>query len=394
MHKNRAKHKGDHMQNERKPRILVSGLAYDDGKSGISEYIQKVVEQLSKLATVDFILLEQDIKDFSVKNSSLQFLPVSNHLHRPLLSMLYHLYILPRRIKKWKNKYDLVFLPAGNRRLLSFYPIRTVVTIHDLSQFHITSKYDKFRMFYIMRVVPHYLKLAQVIMAVSEQTKKDMVKFYHIPSDKIVVNHNGFSQDKFSNSAPEQEVLEKYNLSKPYFLYISRIEHPGKNHLNLIKAYELLPEETREKFDLVLGGSDWNGSEEVHNYAKQSHSHSSIRFLGYVPNTDLKALYERCAIYIFPSLWEGFGLSLLEAMACGAPVICSNCSSLPEVGGNAVLTFDPQDPKDISKRILEILEGPELRKDLIHNGFERVKEFSWERHTERIMEELRLKIEE
>lgn len=382
------------MNNEKLPRILVSGLAYDDGKSGISEYIQKVVEQLSRIASVDMIILAQDIPHFPIKHPSLHFIPVSNRLHRPIFSMLYHLYLLPYKIRKWKDKYDLLFLPAGNRRLMSFYPIRTVVTVHDLSQFHITLKYDRFRMFYITRIIPHYLNLAHVIMAVSEQTKKDMIRFYHIHAEKIIVNYNGFSADKFADSASSEEVMEKYQLAKPYFLYISRIEHPGKNHLNLIKAYELLPPELREQYDLVLGGSDWNGSDVVHQYAEQSTAKTGIRFLGFVPNRDLYALYNQCALYLFPSLWEGFGLSLLEAMACSVPVVCSNCSSLPEVGGDAVLTFDPKDAWDMRNCIMNVLETSGLRNDLINKGFERLKEFSWEVHSKRILEEIGMKIDE
>ncbi|HNX00448.1 MAG TPA: glycosyltransferase, partial [Candidatus Cloacimonadota bacterium] len=244
-------------------RILISGLAYDDGKSGISEYIQKVVEELSHHARIDLIMLEQDIGKFPVKNDAIHFIPVSNKLHKPILSMLYHLYILPHKVRKWKNRYDFMFLPAGNRRIMASYPLKTVVTIHDLSQFHIPMKYDKFRMFYITSIIPRYLKDADVIMAVSEQTKKDLIQFYHIPESRIIVNHNGFSQEKFQNSHPIDEVMNKYHLSKPFLLYISRIEHPGKNHLNLIKAYEHLPQEMKNKYDLVLGGSDWNGAETV-----------------------------------------------------------------------------------------------------------------------------------
>lgn len=366
-------------------RILVSGLAYDDGKSGISEYIQKVVEELSHLARIDLIMLQQDIDRFPVKNDSIRFIPVSNRLHSPILSMLYHLYVLPGIVKKWKSRYDFMFLPAGNRRIMAYFPLKTIVTVHDLSQFHIPLKYDRFRMFYITHLIPRYLGKADVIMSVSEQTKKDLLQYYHIPEQKIIVNHNGFSPDKFKESSQTDTVIAKYSLAKPFLLYISRIEHPGKNHLNLIKAYELLPDEFRRKVDLVLGGSDWNGSENVHRYADHSQARDGIKFLGYVPNTDLKALYERCELYIFPSLWEGFGLSLLEAMACSAPVICSNCSSLPEVGGNAVLTFDPKDPWDIRNKIVEVMGDRDLREEMIRRGYERLKEFSWERHAKAII---------
>jgi glycosyltransferase involved in cell wall biosynthesis len=220
------------------------------------------------------------------------------------------------------------------------------------------------------------------VQAVSEQTKQDMLQFYHLPENRITVNYNGFNRTQFNVDAAAKPNM---TFSKPYILYISRLEHPGKNHLNLLKAYELLPQKIRDSYHLILGGGDWNGAEIIHNYASQSAESKNIHFLGYVNASDLKALYQNAVLYVFPSLWEGFGLSILEAMACGTPVICSNVSSLPEVGGNAVCTFDPLDPQSIAQTIQKVLENPLLQAEMKSKGLIRTEDFSWQKHVQKIL---------
>ena len=369
------------MKNKSGYRIFVSGLAYDEGKSGISDYLNNVICQLTIDHQVDMIMLEDDINKFPVKNENLHLISVSRKLKRPVFNMLWHLFVLPGKYKF--SNYDFIFLPAGNRRIMAKYPIPSIVTFHDLSQFHIPGKYDTLRMLYIKKVIPFYVKKADKILAISNNTKDDLIKYYRFNPKGISVNYNGYNSERFK-PAPWSS-RKPLGLQKKYFLYIARIEHPGKNHLNLIKAYEELPQEIKDRYDLVLPGKAWSGSEKVFDYTKKSSDKERIHFPGFVENEILPELYQQSSLYIFPSLYEGFGIPLIEAMASGIPVICSNTSSLPEIGGKAVSLFDPYSVDSIRDTIARVISGKKMQKAMIDNGFKQIKQFSWKHHSDMII---------
>ncbi len=350
-------------------RILSSAMGYDGGKSGISEYINQVTEHLCREHQVDLLILEQDREVFPLPESdNLRFITFSGRYAKPALNMLWHSLILPFRINF--SEYDFVFLPAGNRRLFARCPKPCLVTFHDLSQFHIPGKYDALRMFYIKKIVPALLKrTADLVFAVSSSTKRDIVEYYKYPEEKIEVNYNGYNAGRFESEGGDAEtVKQNYKLTKPYILYVARIEHPGKNHLNLIKAYEQLPEELKESYEMVFAGSQWLGGDAVTEYWEKSPDKDRIKFLGFVKNDMLPGLYRGASIYAFPSFFEGFGIPLLEALSSGVPSICANTSSLPEVGGDAVLTFSPDKPEEIRDRLVEVMENADLRKEMVCKG--------------------------
>lgn len=364
-------------------RIFVSMMAYDKGRSGISDYSNNVVKHLASQNKLDIAILESDLNAFPVKNENINFLPISDKLANPLINMLWHLFILPMKISR--QKYDFVFLPAGNRRIFCRYPVFTITTFHDLSQFHIEQKYDKFRMFYIRKVVPFFLKKVEQIVAVSNATKQDIIEFYGIPENKITVIYNGFNEQKFNNKPAGKSIAEILGKNKKYILYVARIEHPGKNHLNLVKAYEKFPDKIKKEYDLVCAGGFKERSEEVLQYAKNSPDSGNINFTGFFPMQDLVDLYKNASVFAMPSFYEGFGIPLVEAMACGIPIACSDRGPLPEVGGKAVLLFDPDDPSDISNKIETILSDEKKRKEIIDSGLDRKKTFDWKQHAESII---------
>jgi glycosyltransferase involved in cell wall biosynthesis len=368
-------------------KILLSCLAFDGGKSGISDYIVSTTREFIKEHEVYLLIHPSDRAVFPLEDPRLHFIEIPEFLKKPLLSMAWHLYVLPF----WPSlkRYDMIFLPAANRRLFCKYSDRTILTFHDLSQFHIPGKYDFLRMFYIKHIVPHYLHKAPRIYAISESTKYDLRRYYGIPGKRIHVNYNGYNPAKLEHPVGHSELESKYGFRGSYILYIARVEHPGKNHLNLLKAYERLPEEIKQQYSLVLGGSLWTGSEAVTDYWEKMKDKSRVCFAGFVQEGDLAGLYKHAALYVFPSLYEGFGIPLLEAFASGIPVACSNTSSLPEIGKNAVLTFNPQKPKEIASAMQTLLSNPALVEDMKAKGYKRLEAFSWERHAKRLLETLK-----
>lgn len=367
--------------------ILISCLAFDEGKSGISDYIVSVCREMIVEHQVTLLIHPSDKAIFPLKSPNLRYIRIPEWIKRSAISMFWHLFVLPYSIDF--KPYDLVFLPAGNRRLMAKYPKNTAVTFHDLSQFHIAAKYDGFRMFYIKHVIPYFLRTAPRIYAISENTKKDMVLYYRLPPNRIQINYNGYSPEKLSNSTGIEELRKGLNLNKKYILYVARIEHPGKNHLNLIKAYALLPAEIRDEYDLVCAGGFWNGSDKVFAYAGQLECFKSIHFTGFVSNADMAALYLNASLYVFPSLYEGFGIPMLEAFAAGIPVVCANRSSLPEIGLDAVISFDPEKPEMMAKDMLTVLKDPGLAQEMVRKGRERLAAFSWKKHTNTILNSFR-----
>ena len=359
-------------------KILVSCVPFDGGKSGISVYIRGLTAALAAQGHELTLIVEKDAAG-SFPGFAKIVLP--GFCRRAVFSMLYHLWVLPFRIKF--RKYDMAVICAANRRAFCRYPIFTAAVVHDLSQYHVAAKYDRLRMFYIRHLLPRCVRKAQAPVAISHSTAADMTEYWRIPAERIRVIPDGLSvSGEESDAGPW---LKNSGITRPFVLYISRLEHPGKNHENLIRAWDLLPPEIADSCDLVLAGAPWNGSEKIFQAAAASPRADHIRFPGFVKPELLPSLYRRASAYVFPSLFEGFGLSLIEAMHYGVPCCCSEGSSLGEVGRGAALLFDPLDADAIAGALTRLLEDSALREEMIKAGYRRAAEFTWENHVERII---------
>ena len=367
-------------------KLLVSCIPYDRGKSGISVYVREVVRALSEQGHELTLLCEpqarkEESEKFKVESEKLESTATAilhsplYTLHSPVLSMLWHLFVLPLWIRRRRREFDGFVICAANRRVCAWYPIETTATVHDLANFHIPGKYSRLRMFYLAHVLPFFAKRAQHLVAVSEATKADMVKFWHCREEDVTVLYNGLSKEssKFK--------VESENFKLSTILFISRIEHPGKNHVRLIEAYSRLPRPLAEAHPLVIAGADWKDAEVVHEAARKSPHADLIRFTGFVDAADMPRLWSEAGFYVFPSLFEGFGLSLVEAMDRGIPCACSNNGSLGEIAGDVAITFDPYDVDSIAGALKNLLdETQEARVDRVSRGREWIKRFSWEDH--------------
>ncbi|PHQ74741.1 MAG: mannosyltransferase [Shewanella sp.] len=378
-------------------RLIFSACGFDCGKSGISQYMQNVVAELLKSHHVTVLINNSDQEFWPIEHPRQILVVLPWYLNHPIANMLYHTWVLPHSLKQRlkTSHYDALILPAANRRVLSHYPLPTVATFHDLSQCHIANKYDILRMHYIRHLIPKFLQpiaspYRPHLIAVSDNTRKDMETFLHIPAHHISVLHNGYDKSLFNEQQPSDcaKRLKRLQLKPDYLLYVSRIEHPGKNHIGLIQAYEKLPETIRNKHPLVFVGSAWSGAEVVFKRIADSPAANSIRVLGFVDSSDLPSLYHGAATTVMPSLYEGFGLPLVEAMACATPVACSNRGAMPEVVGEAALCFDPESSTSIAQCLGKILTQPSFQQELIRRGLERVTAFDWGVHTRMLLNTL------
>ena len=355
-------------------RLLVSCIPYDGGKSGISVYVREVVAALKNQGHELTLLCEPgvtiDIRHAAGDNGKSDVIQAPRWTRRAVFSMLWHLFALPFWIRRHRRDFDGFVICAANRRVCAWYPLPTTATVHDLANFHIPGKYSRLRMFYLAHILPFFAKRAQHLVAVSGATKTDMVKYWGCREDDVTVLYNGLSASTR---------LTTPNAKPSSLLYISRIEHPGKNHLRLIEAYGRLPRTLAEAHPLVIAGADWKDAEVVHEAAAKSPYAGLIRFTGFVE--DIEALWKEAGFYVFPSLFEGFGLSLIEAMARGVPCACSSNGSLGEIAADVAITFDPESVESIAAAIKRLLSEPAQERDArIARGLEHIKKFSWVDH--------------
>jgi glycosyltransferase involved in cell wall biosynthesis len=261
----------------------------------------------------------------------------------------------------------LLFVPA--HVVPAVCPVPAVVTVHDLGYRYYPDAHPFAQRLYLDLSTRHSARAAAHVIADSEATKRDLIRFYHTPNDKITVVYPG--RDETLRRVDAAPVRAKYRLPESYLLHIGTLQ-PRKNLVRLIEATRHQP----SPIPLVLAGRPGWLSEEI---LKAARAAPHVRLLSYVPDADLAGLYSGAAAFVFPSLYEGFGFPALEALACGAPVICSNTSSLPEVVGEAALTVNPLDVAALAEAIRRVLGDAELRAALIAKGYEQVEKFSWEK---------------
>jgi glycosyltransferase involved in cell wall biosynthesis len=366
-------------------KIGITTFGGDGGKSGISRYIINLLREFSRIQDefefeFEVLVYEDETEIFLKDLDHLSVLTFSKRMVNPVLNIAWHQLQLGRICRQ--RQYDLVFLPAGNRRLSMHLPCPAVGTVHDLSSLHVKGKYSKFRQLYIFRILPWLIRKLAMIITVSESSRDDIIDFVGISPDNILVTHLAVDKQKYvprDRADSFRHLKSRYDIRQPYLLYISRIEHPGKNHLRLIEAFNLLKEQHGIPHQLVLAGSDWNRAETVHQVARHSPYADDICFTGFVAEDDLPYFYSAADLFVFPSLFEGFGLPVLEAMSCGIPVACSNVSSLPEVAGDAARLFDPLSAVSMAAEISAILLDSGTRVSLAQKGKDRSELFSWEK---------------
>ncbi len=264
---------------------------------------------------------------------------------------------------------DLLFVPA--HVLPVIHPRRSVVTVHDLGYLYFPEAHPPRQRWYLDRSTRWHTRTAAHLLADSEATQRDLIEKYHARPDQITVAYPGLDPAIKRVDDPNEiaRIKAKYHVDGDYLLYLGTIQ-PRKNLQRLIHAFNQLPAANHR---LLLAGKPGWYSDQLLRQANDR-----VKFIGYVAAADKNALLSGATAFVFPSLYEGFGFPVLEALVCGVPILCSNTSSLPEVAGEAAMLIDPLEVDDIAHGLHDITTNENLRRSLIERGYQQAQKFTWQ----------------
>ena len=294
---------------------------------------------------------------------------------------------LPFRL--WRDGVEIVHLPST--LIPPILPCPAVVTVHDLAWLHYPEAYDPADLRMQTQVVPRSIRRAAYVIAVSQSTADDISRHFDISKDRIAVTPLGVSA-AFSPDGPGiEDLLPQADKLASGFILHTGGHHPRKNLPRLLQAYAVLKDEMPEAPPLVITGDATSSTVRgLRADAKSLGMLDSLIFPGELDEAIMARLYRSATVAVYPSLYEGFGLPIIEAMASGIPVVTSNRSSMPEVAGDAALLVDPERPDELAAALKRLLSEPDLRAELIAKGISRSHEFTWDRTARQTLELLLL----
>jgi glycosyltransferase involved in cell wall biosynthesis len=359
------------------------------GDFGVGTYIRNVVRTLGRVDREnEYVLLGTPgrIHDMGPLQPNFSHIECPDNDYSPASYFEFHS-ALKKQGANVLHVPHLFWIPQG-------IPCPYVVTVHDLLDYlyrsNSASPAKRFAHFYFTKRV---LNRAARIFAVSKFSKADTVRLFGVPEQKIEVVYNAID-DRFrqghATSADKLMIAERYQVNYPFILYAGRIS-PHKNVVRIIEAFSLLKSElakegTLPDLKLIIIGDEVSRHPDLRRAVVKGRVQQDVRFLGFVPIDILRIFYDAAKVFLFPSLYEGFGLPPLEAMSHGTPVITSNTSSLPEVVGNAAVLVNPENVFEIQRAILRVLLDQPLREKLKARGEEQTRKFSWENSVGRMLE--------
>ncbi len=360
-------------------RIGINTLFLIPGKVGGSEtYLRGLIYGLSKVDKENEYILftnQENHETFEIKEANFSKQLCRVHARTRIFRIFYEQIILPWQIKN--SRIDVLHSPGY------VSPIKAkcaeVVTIHDMQYVYHPENIPKAALLYWRHFVPLSARKSDVIVTVSNNSRKDIVNLLVIPEEKVVVTYEAskFSINGFNKAEYIEGSLPSYGIKGQYILSVASL-FPHKNLDMLIKSFALIKDKIEHR--LLLVGMRKFGTKKVEDTLKKNNiSQERVLLLGHVSDSELYSLYKKASLFVLPSLFEGFGIPLVEAMSFGCPVAASDRTSIPEVLGDAGILFNPKDTASIAEAIYTVLTDERLRVNLIKRGRKRSESFSWEK---------------
>ncbi len=372
-------------------RIGIDYSSAVNQSAGIGRFTREVVRALAKIDHENEYFLFYAVGRSAQGQQRPPILPeYPNFLERPIpissrtLTIIWHRFHLPLAVDLFTGTVDVFYFPDFTQAPLRRG--RSVVTVHDLSFLLVPECADAGLRSYLERVVPESVSRADFVTVDSENTRNDVVTLLDVPDDKVEVIYGAVDPgfQRVTDQPRLEAIRRKYRLYFRFILHVGMIE-PRKNLIRLIQAYAQFREATGLPHKLVLAGKLGWLYQDIFREIEELSLGDEVVFPGFVPDSDLPALYSLADAFAYPSLYEGFGLPPLEAMACGTPVVCSNTSSLPEAVGDAALTVAPTDVEGLSHSLGRMLEDETLRAEMVAKGLVRASLFSWEASARKLL---------
>ncbi len=366
-------------------RIGINLMHLSTHEAGVACYARSLVQALLASEGADtFILYGRKCYLEHFRRANLQLKPVRFLPDNRWFRILWEQLAIGGAIRVGGP--DVFHWPDYSRALLA-PGSRSVVTVHDLAFLRLDHIYDPGRTLYKRVMAKVSISGAKAIIAVSDNTARDITELLGIPQERINSIPNGI--DSHFRQLPV-DICEEYRKRRlggmgPFILFVGTME-PRKNVMRLLEAHDMLPKIGVKGIPLVLVGHRGWKSEQIVKAIQNGMTKGSVYWLGYVPREELPILYNLCRIFVYPSLYEGFGFPPLEAMACGAPVITSDNSSLSEVAGDVALLIDPLDVEALARAMARLLEDYTLRENMHHRGMEHARKYKWEETARRTIE--------
>lgn len=361
---------------------------------GLGHYVYQLTRHLLEIDPenqyvlfFDYKLREKDVKKFSLPNVKIKYFPFSDY--KKYLPGAYSEILGLATLGG--EEIDVFHIMSPDTRVPLGYRGKVVCTFQDLAVYKYPALFPALKKTKAKYNRQAMAKRANKIIAVSQNTKNDLMKIFKTNEKKIDVIHNGIDKRFFDNFEIDEQDLKrklrkKFGIKEKYILFIGTLE-PIKNVTRLIEAFKLFKKQKgREKYQLVLGGKRGWLSRHYQQIVKDLNLEKDVKFLGYVEGDDLRKVFEGSEFFIMPSLYEGFGMTVLEAMACKKPCLVSNIATLKEVAGNGAEYVDPMNTKEIAKKMNEMIVNENKRALLIKNGVLRAQEFSWEKCAKETLE--------
>lgn len=362
-------------------KVGIDTFGCDHAQSGIGAYLYYFVSNLSQSENIDFELFGAEIDRYTYgADKGLPFTAI-NIKDDIKAERFFHKHSISKFIKK--NQYDAVLYPAAEKVIpTSFNNHIGIAVVNSLLSSCLKNEHHKYR-----HQLKKGLSKVQIIIAPTEYIKKDLVEC-GIKGSKIKVVNNGIDHKLFFPMIDLDDdfiEIKPFAIKRPYFIYSSRHSGPEKKHLELIEAFNIFKKNTGLPHRLVLAGSDGPYTEKIHEAAYSSEFASDIFCTGYFPQESYSRLYASAEACVFPSTNEGVGLPILEAMACGIPVLCSEAGALKEIGGTAALYFNSDNPQEIAEKMQKIIEDKQLKEKLISDGLNWSSKFAWDKTVEKTL---------
>lgn len=346
---------------------------------GISEYAYQILSNLYRLRNEGKIDHSFTIY---LKSEPLKNLPNATP---------WWVYKVVKPSKLWTQigfPFHLITTPKKPNLLLTlthyaprFCPVPSIVSVMDVSYLHFPETFKKNDLYQLTKWTKYSVKNAKKVITISKSSKDDIIKYYKVPENKVEVVHLGLKKLSMQSSHVN---LEDFGIKKPFLLFVGTLQ-PRKNITRLIEAFSIFTKKSRSHQLVIVGKRGWL-YEEILEAPEKFGVKDDVLFLDYVSDSELPEFYSKAEVFVLPSLYEGFGLPVLEAMRYGCPVITSNVSSLPEAGGDAALYVDPENVEEISKGIDRVLSDKKLREEMIKKGNIHYKKFTWEKAASKVLE--------